>query len=313
MINRSDVEEIDETIIIIGAGPAGISAAVQLKRMGHDPLMIEQDCVGGFIRNAYRVDNLPFAETPMTGKQVFSLIRSFWERFSIRTIIDRIVSIGDHESKGIMLTSLTRRFVSDRIIVATGTKPKPPSISIPDHLRHRFVDSMDALLERLDQTNHGNLAPSPPVCIIGSGDCAFDYALSMNQRGVASFLLVRKQIKAIPLLQKEVEARKIPVYLNSQASNISKSKWGLSVGVDQMQSDGSTRKITMNASFILSAIGRLPSMIPGCEERAANLRFADRIFLVGDVAHPEFRQVGIALGDGLQAAMKLDQQRRNAL
>ncbi len=313
MINRSADPDIHEKIIVIGAGPAGISAAVQLKRMGHDPLVIEQECVGGFIRNAYRVDNLPFAETPMTGRQVFSLLRSFWERFSIRTLFDRILSIEEGESDRIMLISQNRRFFSDQIIVATGTKPKLPSIPIPDDLRDRFVDSMDDLMDRLDKATQGNIASSPPVCIIGGGDCAFDYALSLHHRGVASFLLVRKQAKAIPLLQKEVEARKIPVYLNSLAIDISKNERSISVGVDQIQSNGSTRTIAMNASFIMSAIGRLPSMIPGCIEQACNPRFSNRICLVGDVAHPEYRQVGIALGDGLRVAMKLDQHRRNAL
>ncbi len=52
-----------EQIIIIGGGPAGCACAIQLKRYGFDPLIIEKDSIGGLIKNAWRMDNyigLPF-------------------------------------------------------------------------------------------------------------------------------------------------------------------------------------------------------------------------------------------------------------
>ena len=48
-----------EQVVIVGAGPAGIACAVQLRRYGLDPLLLEKDQPGGLLKNAWRIDNYP--------------------------------------------------------------------------------------------------------------------------------------------------------------------------------------------------------------------------------------------------------------
>ena len=75
---------VNETVIIIGGGPAGASCAVQLKRYGIDALLIEKDSIGGLLNNAWRLDNYPGYPDGISGLDLAGKIEQHLKRFEVR-------------------------------------------------------------------------------------------------------------------------------------------------------------------------------------------------------------------------------------
>ena len=81
-----------EQVIIIGGGPAGVACALQLKRYGLDPLIIEKEAIGGLIKNAWRIDNYPGFPDGISGMEMVGRLQAHLKRFDIRNSISEIRS-----------------------------------------------------------------------------------------------------------------------------------------------------------------------------------------------------------------------------
>src|SRR3989338_3847919 len=80
-------------IIIIGAGPAGIGAAVQLAHFGYNPLLIEKDEIGGLLRNARSIQNFPGIPYGISGIEFIKILKDHLDKKNIRVIKNQIHKI----------------------------------------------------------------------------------------------------------------------------------------------------------------------------------------------------------------------------
>lgn len=288
----------DIAVGIIGAGPAGISAAVQLCRSDFPVRLFEGGTPGGLIRNAWRVENLSVCPAA-PGSMVADRLAASLEQSGAELVRSRVLRVEYEEERDVFVVQCTRgEYRFHTLLVASGTRPGPWPLqdeaeAVVKGYLHRQVAGLDS---------RGGVWG-----VVGSGDAAFDYALSLNERGASVVLLVRgEQVRALPRLQREVFSRRDGIRFRTRTSCVeaglgTEKPLRLKIQTDQ-------KPETLDLDGLVGAIGRVPSVefLSGAILRdSAQLRRAGRLFSIGDVNGGRFRQVGIALGEGLQAAMRV--------
>ncbi|MCB0703056.1 MAG: NAD(P)/FAD-dependent oxidoreductase [Candidatus Kapaibacterium sp.] len=272
--------------IIIGAGPAGVSSAIYLKRAGFNVLLIEKEEVGGLINNAYRIGNYPTYKS-ITGQKFTSLLKNQLLYNNINVIIDEILEVTHKESYNIK--SNNNCYYAKCVLIATGTKPKLLddklffNKSVIDKIYYHITELPANIIDK-------------QVAVIGCGDVAFDYALSLKKLGNNVKILVRNKPKCLDLLSRMVLDYNIEVIENSEVQNISTKGDKLLL-------------YTNNGDFMLDnlvvAIGRKKNMINLVSFNP------NSCFLIGDLSNINYRQISIATGDALKRAMDIEKYLTN--
>ncbi|ABS60347.1 NAD(P)/FAD-dependent oxidoreductase [Fervidobacterium nodosum] len=271
-------------IAIVGGGPAGVSCAAFLKRYNVDVVIYEKRTIGGLIENAWFVENFPLVE-PAPGEFLVEKFRNIVKENNIDIVYDEIFKITKRENYGndgkIKLVGKNNVYFSDIVVIATGTKPKRiEKFEISNRIVYEFRDLPK------DAKN---------IAFYGGGDVSFDGAIKNAMRGNSSTVFVRgNKIKAVPKLVKEVERLGIPVRINDEILNV-ESKNSID---DKIIVETSKGRYTFDA--LLIAIGRLENR-PEIE----NVEIGKEVYIIGDVAHVDFRQSSIAIGDGVKCAMEI--------
>ncbi len=127
-----------EKIIIIGGGPAGIAAAIQLKRYNLDPLLFEPEKPGGLLRNANLIENYPGFPNGISGVKLTKLIHKQLESFNIQTRTEKVRTLEFAKNNDcFIIQTANSSYNADIVIIATGTKPKKLDIieSLPESER----------------------------------------------------------------------------------------------------------------------------------------------------------------------------------
>jgi thioredoxin reductase len=253
-------------VIIIGAGPAGIACAVMLKHLGINPLLIEKNKVGGLLRNAWLVKNyLGFND--ISGKELVKKFDSHLKSFKIKPVYQEVIKI----SAGKYFTVKTNKkiYKSKFLVLATGTKSKKIKLNFPQN---------KTFYEIADFKTHNKR-----IAVIGAGDAAFDYALSLSVKNKVTILNRGTKIKANGFLRKKVRQNKNISYIKN--CKIDKILTAKKSGYD----------------YAVIAIGREPNY-PKTSKTALKNK---KLFIIGDIKNGRYRQVSIAAADGIKAAMEI--------
>lgn len=259
-----------EKVIIVGTGPAGISCAIMLKHLGINPLLIERHKIGGLLRNAYLVKNYPGINS-ITGKNLVRKFKKHLQDFKIKPTCQDVLKI-DFEKHFIIQTD-RKILKSEFLVLATGTKPK--KLKIPLKSKNKiFYDVADFPAVR-----------NKTIAIIGAGDSAFDYALTLSQKNKVMILSRNSKPKCNKYLLETVSKnKKIRLLKNLE--------------IDKMTSR-SRKKIICD--YVLIAIGRKPNYPEISSAAVKNKNF----YPAGDIKNAGYRQTTIAVSDGIKTAMKI--------
>lgn len=285
-------------IAIIGAGPAGIAAAIQLKRYGLESILFESHQVGGLIHNAWKIENYPGFSEGISGPELAAAIR---QQLDAANIVPRLehVRLLDYDSTKQIFLILTDKneYEAEFVIAATGTKPKKIEIleSLDEGLKKNVYYEIVPIISAKDKT----------IVIIGAGDIAFDYALNLAEENKVVILSRSANSSALSLLKNLVSKNdRISYYENANIVGVEASENGphrLNI-----LADGITGSI--EGDYILAAVGREPQdayFSPELVRISEELQRKGRLYMAGDIKNGIFRQVGIAVGDGLLAAMRI--------
>ncbi len=287
-------------VAIIGAGPSGISAAIYLKRAGVSPLLLERRRVGGLLMNANLVENYPGFPRGIAGKDLVSLFNRQLLRWRIR-VTKAEVSRVNRDGDQFHLVTSRGEFNARFLIVGTGTAPKSISLegvdSIPRGMMlHEIADAPSDLKGKM-------------FLVVGGGDAAFDHALSISSRGGSAQVVFRGREPTCLRLLLARAGRENRIRLFRRTSI-------LSVGMKDsrlaMSCSRGNSRLELIGDFLLIACGREPNMAllsPSLRKKATGFTGKDRrLYFVGDVKRGLSRQVGIAVGDGIAAAMDIVRQ-----
>lgn len=279
-------------IAIIGAGPAGVAAAIQLKRYGFDPMVFERNMIGGLIKNAWKVENYPGFPDGISGMELVSLLEKHIRRWNIDVIFEEVKKL-DFQEKFLVKTDKDR-YGFDVVVVASGTKPKQPDLldKLDRDAKNRTFYEVYPLLNLKDEK----------VAVMGSGDAAFDYAMSLSEKGNKVYLLSsRNKEKALPLLVDAVKNNERIVYLKGvDIDRVGSIDKGISISYKEGDQ--------IEVGYLLIAVGRRENK----DFYSENLRRSEKrliskgiLYLAGDVKNGIYRQISIAVGDGIKTAMEI--------
>ena len=267
--------------IIIGAGPAGIVSAVQMKRAGLNVALFEKGEVGGLLRNANFVENYLGFPDGISGRELLKYFQDHLCKQKVPLIKEEVVEIKLKDGVYSVYSS-ENEYSSSTVVVATGTKPKKADIQGEGEYA-----GLKVFYEVADLPERGQ---GKSVCIVGGGDAAFDYALNLFDRRYIPNIVSRSEVSCLPLLKDRAEEKGISYKQNQSITQFLKIGDKISV-----QYGGTSQK----ADYVLIAVGREPRYPQMAEQNS------DGLYFVGDVRSGRYRQVHIALGDALRTAMEI--------
>jgi len=283
-------------ISIIGAGPAGIAASIQLKRLGYMPQLFEKDIAGGLLWNANLIENYPGFPNGISGPDLIDLMVKQLKQLNIE-IKQLQINHLSFEDGYFNLNSDRGNFDSEYVVIASGTKPKPIGVKISEPVRKIIHQDIKRILNIIGKH----------IVIIGAGDAAFDHALNLSKKNRVSLINRGEKVRSLQLLVDRTFANERIAYLsNTDVEGIDlfyrddyKNEHLLQVHCINVRGE----KSSIECDELVFAIGRDPQL-----DFMDRIVENDRCILVGDVKNGIFRQATIAIGDGIKAAMKIHNQ-----
>lgn len=284
-----------EDVLIVGAGPAGIAAAIQLQRSRVPFIMIEKERVGGLLWNANLVENYPGFPKGISGPKLANLFEKQLQHTGVKVTFDRVIQIeaaGDDYLVRTDQTSYRPRY----LIVATGTKPRAIPITVPDEVRDKIFSEVYPLLGARDQH----------IVIVGAGDAAFDYGLNLAKNNMISITHRGDQTKCLPLLWERAVVNDHITYQDRTAiEEVDQFRGGKKL---LLRGQHKKTPFEIECDYLIYAIGREPDakiLSPNIFDGRTKKATSENLYLVGDLANGYMKQTAIAVGDGLRAAMRI--------
>lgn len=281
---------------VLGAGPAGIATAIQLKRSGIESVLMEKGEVGGLLLNANLVENYPGFPGGISGRDLAGLFKDQLKRVGVTVKFEEVIKL---DYTGNLFSIETDRGVTESkiVVVATGTRPREiPGLEIKDDVRDRFFYEVYPI---------SNIK-GKKIIVIGAGDAALDYALGLSTYNEVTILNRSERTRCLPILMDRCrKSKKISYSTNTEVSGVKKEGSGLEVSAVYIP-DG--KAYTIYADYLITATGRDPCTDyfgPGINENLEILKKGRRLFMVGDLINGSYRQTAISVGDGIRAAMEI--------
>jgi len=217
------------------------------------------------------------------------------EVLTLETVAAGERPVSSHGEVNFVLTTTESVYHSSRVIIASGTSPRKHPADFPVLVEENMFHEVCALLDVSGKT----------IIIVGAGDAAFDHALALSKSNDVMILNRGTRIRALPLLVERVTQNERINYLEKrEIVAINSADDGLKIEITNP--DGKTEFI--NCNHVVFAIGRKPELSFLTDEfitRLDLLTDEKLLYLIGDVKNDSFRQVAIATGEGIKAAMDI--------
>jgi thioredoxin reductase (NADPH) len=290
--------------IIIGGGPAGLTAGLYLARSRFDTLLIEKGIVGGQITNAERVENYPGFPKGVSGIELGQLIHEQATGYGLETLLAEVTEVAPDQKHNLVNTS-EGNFVAESIIIASGAQFR--RLEVPGE--GKYVGRGVSYCATCD----GPLFKGKPLAVIGGGDSAVTEALYLTKFASSVKLIHRRsQLRAGKIFEERATAEpKIEFMWDTVVTRIEGNAVVSKLTLKNTRND---RISVLEVSGVFVAIGSRPNstqwqgVLPLDEEGyiITNELMETKIpgiFAAGDVRHNSARQVITAAGDGATAAI----------
>jgi thioredoxin reductase len=300
LISRPDPKGKDA--VIVGCGPAGIAAAIQLKRAGLEPVVFERQRIGGLLVNAHLVENYPGFPEGISGVDLVALMKKHLTGLGIEVVFEKVTKVDvEHDRFLVKAGGETTR--SKSVLIASGTRPKKlVSVAIPRELSDRVTYEIDPIRAVRDRD----------IAVVGAGDAAFDYALSLEKHNDITIISRGHEPRCLHLLSHRVRmSQRISFLPDTEVESIDAAQ-GERLAL-RCRNPGGALEIT--ADHLVIAIGRHPELGFLSEQPAGigAARYREGfLHLIGDVRRGSMRQTAIAVGDGMVAAMMIADKLRES-
>lgn len=289
-------------VIILGAGPAGLTAGIYAARGGLKTVIVERKAAGGQAALTAEIENYPGFKN-ISGFELASLMQAQCEELGVDFVYDTPECLSlDGEIKSVK-TAYSGTLEGKTAIIATGATPRPLGLPRETELIGGGVSYC--------ATCDGAFFKGKPVAVVGGGNTAVEDALYLANFASKVYLIHRRDaLRASALLADKVKnASGVEILWDSVVVALNGEDRLSSVTVKNVKKE-STRDLPVNGIFI--AAGQIPAsdLLPkeiidekGYVPTDANMATSiEGVFAAGDVRQKELRQVITAAADGATAA-----------
>ena len=285
-------------IIVVGGGPAGITASIYAKRAGRNVAIIEKYIAGGQLNLIGEIENYTGFEN-ISGFELADKLKQHAKRFDIPFIRDEVVDVNFNGTNKKVICK-DKIYEAYAVVLAMGSHPRELNIDGEEKFKGKGV-SYCALCD-------GNFFKGKNVAVVGSGDSAFSDALYLADICSNVYVLTKSQLKLHNYSLDEIEkVDNIKILKNALSKKITGNENVQSLLYSQNEED---KNIDIDAVFV--AIGRTPdtNYLNGkiemtdrgyvkCDRKMKTN--VDGVFACGDVREGEIKQIATAVGDGAVA------------
>ena len=287
-------------LIIIGGGPAGITASVYASRKKMNFLVITKD-IGGQAIWSSDVENYPGYQF-ITGPDLMTKFQEHMEKYGIRVKENEEVVELEKKDKIIYIKTTKETYEAKTVIIAAGKKVK--EIGVPGEKEYKNKGVAYCV------TCDGPLFAEKDVVVVGGGNSALDAAMQMMNIANKVYLInITDAFTGDPIMQEKLKNNpKVKILHNTRVESITGEKFVKGINIDTQG-----KKQTLDVEGIFIEIGLMPNswFAKGVDKNekgeikvnCANETNIPGIFAAGDVTSVPEKQIVIAAGDGAKAAL----------
>jgi thioredoxin reductase (NADPH) len=302
-------------LIILGAGPAGYSAAVYAARANLKPTLITGSEPGGQLMTTIDVENWPGDPEGLIGPALMDRMMKHAERFETEIIYDHIEK-SDFSSRPYKLFAGNKIYTADAIIISTGSTAKYLGLESEEIYKGKGVSAC--------ATCDGFFYKDQDVVVVGGGNVAVEEAIYLSNIAKKVTLIHRRdELRAEKMLQDKLFEKtkgngNIDILWNHTLKEVLGDESGVnSVLLNDLNNDGEDVSLPVQGVFI--AIGHNPNteifdnqiqldhsnyiVLDKSNNRFSTQTSEEGIFAAGDVADPIYRQAVTSAGSGCMAAL----------
>lgn len=291
--------------IIIGSGPAGMTAALYAARSNLKVAVLEQGAPGGQMNNTSDIENYPGYEL-ISGPDLSMKMYEPLEKFGVENLYGIVTAVEDHGDFKKVLTD-DNSYETRTVIIATGAKHRPLEVEGEETYNSRGV-SYCAVCD-------GAFFRGQDLLVVGGGDSAVEEALFLTRfANKVTIVHRRDELRAQKVLQERAFANdKVEFIWDSVVKEIKGNDVKVtSVDIENVKT-GQVSNHKFGGVFIYVGLDPVSSMVEGLPitDEAGWIPTDDHmntqvsgIFAIGDVRQKDLRQITTAVGDGAVAAQE---------
>ncbi len=294
---------IERDVVIIGAGPAGLTSGLYTSRTGLNSLLVERGIVGGQTINATMVENYPGFPQGISGAELGSLMHQQAVKYGLEIVNAEVTGIATEQAYSI--SSSEGDFEAKAVIIAAGSEYRKLGVPGEERLTGHGVSYC--------ATCDGFFFRDREVAVVGGGDTAITDALELTRHAKKVYVIHRRdQLRAGQVLQQRAFAEpKLEFIWSTVVEEVLGDKMLEEL---KLRNAKTGQHSILKVGGVFAAVGVMPNSrsffnivdlddagyIITDESMATS---APGIFAAGDIRRNSPRQIGAAVGDGVTAAM----------
>ena len=307
------MENKHSSLIILGSGPAGYTAALYASRANLKPLLITGLEIGGQLTTTTDVDNWPGDHDNLQGPELMERMKEHVRKYDTEIIMDHIKE-ADLSSKPIKLIGDSTTYTCDALIISTGASAKYLGLESEKLYLGKGVSAC--------ATCDGFFYRGSEVIVIGGGNTAVEEALYLSNIASKVTLVhrrdkLRAEAMLIDKLNQKVKAKKIEIIWNSNLLEVNGDKTKVTSATLKKTDSNETQEIECAGVFV--AIGHQPNTslfknylemdnagylkVKGGSSGGITSTSIEGVFAAGDVSDSIYRQAVTSAGSGCMAAL----------
>jgi len=298
------MDTFDYDVIIVGGGPAGLTAGLYTCRSRLKTLLIEEMFIGGQVTTTEMVENYPGFKDGITGPELIQQMEEQAKKFGLDVVTGGVESISVDEKNLKFVKHTDRELSCVALIIASGTKPNELGVAGESELKGRGVSYC--------ATCDGPFFKGLDIAVIGGGNSAVEEGMFLTKYAKKVYIVHRRQeLRADKIVQERAfNNEKIEFIWESVLNKIEGSQTVNAVEVRNVKTDVLSR---LDVGGVFMYVGVKPNTdflkgIVAVDERGFVITDDEMntsipgIFAAGDVRVKLLRQIATAVGDGATAA-----------